>query len=434
MSHYSGHDPVTKNAKKLPWGLFLFLFIIFYFATPYDPFFTIREPITAELMVMQTDKGDLGRRISLVVLGLFGLYNILRTRKDNIRLDFHGMLIIGYIFWAIVSISWSDEKIMTFRKIVILAMLLIGAGGIAMRYSIRDISYFAFFSGVTTIIIGIISETYLGTFHPFDMSYRFSGTIYPNTQGGNCAILAIASYSLSKTQPKWKSVFNILTIFALVFLFLTKSRASFAGALFALSVYWVITSSRDRKLAFLAITISLGCILVFIFDDNLFTFINKATYVGRDTSDLSTLALRIPLWQECMRYITQQPVQGFGYGSFWTAHRLLEFSRTQGWAVGQSHSGYIEIVLGLGIVGLLSYLTILFVGVKRALQEYLITSNRTYVFCFSIILFFCVDMFFENINEIPFLINFLCITLILKMAFLNIESIRARKVALKVNS
>jgi len=432
MIHYSEYNS-GDNEEKLPWGFFLFLFIIFYFTTPYDLIFTIREPITAQSIIMHTDKGDLGRRISLFMLGLFGMFNIAQTSKADIKIDFLALLVISYIFLALVSVSWSDETILTFRKIVVLAMLWVGAAGIAIRYSIRDICFFTLFSGFVTITLGVICEVYLGTFRPFDIPYRFAGTLYPNTQGLNCSMLAIASYSLSKTEMKWKSVFNMLTFVALIFLFLTKSRASYVGALSAIGAYWVITSSRDRKLAFLIITIILICILGLFLGDAIFAFINRATYVGRNASDLNTLAMRIPLWQECMRFLTQQPIQGFGYESFWTARRVSEFSRQQGWAVAQCHSGYIQLALDLGIVGLLLFLSMLFIGAKRALLTYSLTKDCAYMFCVSIILCFCVDMLFENINVLPYLSNFLCIIMILKMSFLNIESIGSMKSALNVN-
>ena len=203
------------------------------------------------------------------------------------------------------------------------------------------------------------------------MYYRFAGTFHPNTQGMNCAILTIASYSLSKTEIKLEvSVYIIITIIAFIFLILTKSRASFMGAFIAISTYWAITSSRNRKIAFITVVIISGCIVVLFFGDQLFDSINRATYIGRDVSDLDSFSLRLPLWQECMRFITQQPIQGYGYDSFWTARRVSEISMHQGWAVPHSHSGYIELALGLGIIGLFTYISILIVGAKKAFSAY----------------------------------------------------------------
>jgi len=428
MRHYSGHDLMDKDGGSLPWGTFLFLFAIFYFATWYDLFYTTRDPATAQEIGMLINKGLLSRRIALFVLGGFGLFNLLfRTPKKGARVDYLGLLIFGYIFWAIISVSWSDEKILTLRKVIAMVMLWAGAAWIAARYSIRDISFFVVFSGLATIVLGVVSEAYFGTFHPFDISYRFAGLFHANTQGINCAVLAIACFSLSKSEKRWKSMFNIMTIVAFIFIFLTKSRTSFASAFVVIGAYWVITSSKRHKMTFLAIAICLGCIFVLLFGDNIFAFINKTTYVGRDASDLDTLSLRMPLWQECLRFVAQQPILGSGYDSFWTPRRVMQISLREGWDVPHSHSGYIDLALGVGIIGLFAFVSILCMAGKRALFLYFRTEDCGYLYCFSMILWLCLEMSFEIVNIHPFIANFVCIIAILKMSFWNIQTLAKPK-------
>jgi len=411
-----------KYRENLPWSLFCFLFVIFYFATWYDPLYTIRDPRTAQEIGLLVEKGNLGRRIALFALGGWGLFNLIfKVRKRDIRIDLLASLIVFYIILAAISISWSDEKLLTLRKVVAMSLLWLGAAGIAIRYSIRIIQYFAFFSGLITIIFGVICEVFLGTFHPFDITYRFAGTFHPNTQGMNCAILAIASFSLFKTETKWKSMFKIMTIGAFIFIYLTKSRTSFVSAGVVISTYWLITSSWRSWVTVLFVTIWLSCILVFSFGDNLFAFLGRATYIGRDVSDLDTISLRKPLWQECFNYIGQHPLLGYGYDSFWTPRQVMQASIRQGWDISHSHCGYIELALGVGVIGLFTFISILFLAGKRALFLYFKTGDHGYVYCFSMILWLFLQMFFEIINMHPFIATFLSIILFFKLSFTNVK-------------
>lgn len=299
---------------------------------------------------------------------------------------------------------------------------VVWAAWIAARYSIRDIIFFVVFSGFATIVLAVVSEAYLGTFHPFDMSYRFAGLFHANTQGINCAVLAIACFSLSKSEIRWQFMFNIMTIVAFIFLFLTKSRTSLASAFAVIGVYWFITSSMKQKMTFLAIAISLACIFILVFGDSNLTFLTKASYIGRDTSDLDTLSLRMPLWQECVRFVVEQPILGSGYDSFWTPRRVMQISIRQGWDVPHSHSGYIDLALAIGVTGLCAFVSILFMAGKRALFLYLRTEDRGYLYSFSMILWLSLEMFSEIVNIHPFIANFVCIVAILKLSFLDIQT------------
>ena len=77
MNHFSGHTTMDMDRESLPWGVFIFLFIVFYFATWYDLSYTVRDPNTVQEITVLVDKGLLGRRIGLFCLGGVGLFNLI---------------------------------------------------------------------------------------------------------------------------------------------------------------------------------------------------------------------------------------------------------------------------------------------------------------------------------------------------------------------
>jgi exopolysaccharide production protein ExoQ len=63
--------------------------------------------------------------------------------------------------------------------------------------------------------------------------------------------------------------------------------------------------------------------------------------LGRD----ETLTGRSGIWAYLVPIMQQQPLLGEGFGGFWTPERITAVE------VNQAHNGYLEILLGLGIVG-----------------------------------------------------------------------------------
>lgn len=64
--------------------------------------------------------------------------------------------------------------------------------------------------------------------------------------------------------------------------------------------------------------------------------------VGRD----STLTGRTDIWASLLPDMMKDPVLGYGFGSFWTQARNIQHG------IGEAHNGYLEVLLGVGWVGL----------------------------------------------------------------------------------
>jgi O-antigen ligase len=89
--------------------------------------------------------------------------------------------------------------------------------------------------------------------------------------------------------------------------------------------------------------------------------------LGRDP----TLTGRIPLWEELFGSIAAQPFLGFGYSGFWNAdsRRVQYLWQVITWNAPNAHNGYIDLILQLGIVGLLLYLYVFWSILKQAVEH-----------------------------------------------------------------
>jgi O-antigen ligase len=86
--------------------------------------------------------------------------------------------------------------------------------------------------------------------------------------------------------------------------------------------------------------------------------------MGRDT----TLTGRTALWAELLR-MTDDPVLGSGFESFWLGDRAAQLWQRHWWKPNQAHNGYLEIFLNLGWIGVLLLGVVIVRGYRNVVVE-----------------------------------------------------------------
>jgi exopolysaccharide production protein ExoQ len=67
-------------------------------------------------------------------------------------------------------------------------------------------------------------------------------------------------------------------------------------------------------------------------------------------------------------FALDRPVKGWGFMAAWTQSELLEELAAQGRLVFEAHSGYLEVLLGVGLLGLVPLFALLTLVTLRALR------------------------------------------------------------------
>jgi exopolysaccharide production protein ExoQ len=129
---------------------------------------------------------------------------------------------------------------------------------------------------------------------------------------------------------------------------MADSKTSLMGFILGVLIFSVLglRTARVHVTAYL-----LACILFFVVLESSFNVtaaIIEAS--GRD----ATLTGRTELWEVVLQ-MQQHPVLGFGFESFWLGDRLKILQGMWYFRPTQAHSGYIEMYLNLGWVGLLFF-------------------------------------------------------------------------------
>jgi O-antigen ligase len=146
----------------------------------------------------------------------------------------------------------------------------------------------------------------------------------------------------------WADVSVILI--AVYLLIGANSSTSLATLIVGVTTFLVLRLFRKLKLtvpqvgvlALVIFLIGFGTLTPFLGGSNIAIF---SSSLGRD----DTLTGRTEVWATVLPAMAQQPLLGYGFGSFWTD------ARRQLYDIPTAHNGYLDILLELGEVGLAFY-------------------------------------------------------------------------------
>jgi exopolysaccharide production protein ExoQ len=96
--------------------------------------------------------------------------------------------------------------------------------------------------------------------------------------------------------------------------------------------------------------------------------------VGKDPH----LSKRVDLWGLSVDAIRQRPLLGYGFVAFWNpdSQPAARIREELDWDVPHAHNGYLEILLGLGLIGLGLYAVLFIILTRRALMFFIEGDER----------------------------------------------------------
>jgi exopolysaccharide production protein ExoQ len=421
----NGHPPAkpAPRVRRNPGLLFLFLAVVF-FLCEHDLRYSLKSvnafnPSEDDL-VTAVGEGSIIRRVSLFSLGLFAIVSLIRgSANGEFRISGGlGWILLGFAALSFLSLIWSEDTALTFRRLVTFGILAGAAAAIARRLSLREMMLWTFFSSLLFLVIGVSAEVLLGTFHPFESGYRYSGTLHPNHQGINCALLLLSAVAAASVEKGRRVFFGGCAVAAFIFLMLSGSRTSFAAAVLALGMYSAITCSSRWKIV-IAYALSVAfCILTMVLGNALLPDIKSALMLGRD--DASTASMfngRAGIWEDVSKYIAKRPLLGYGFGGFWTPKRISVISSEENWGTAEGHSSYLDCLLSLGLVGLVTFLFAIFGGIGRSLLVHRATRNTVFAFSAALLTFCAVNGLLESAVLGSPSLTFITFTILIQLGF-----------------
>lgn len=272
------------------------------------------------------------------------------------------LVVLAYMF---LSTFWSEITLIALkrwmREVIVLSMALLIMSETNPRQSLasllRRCAYVLLpFSVVLIKYYPELGRQY-GKYSGIEM---WTGVTTQKNQLGRLCMISIFFLLLSLYR-RWRKeaakeggspVWADISVMVIAVYLLIGARSStsigtlFAGAaiLLALSLFHKL-KLRMPKAATLALAIFLICfgtLAPFLGGSNVAVF---SSSLGRD----DTLTGRTEVWAAVLPAMKQQPLFGYGFGSFWTDARRERYD------IPTAHNGYLDILLEQGEVGLAFY-------------------------------------------------------------------------------
>jgi|HubBroStandDraft_6_1064221.scaffolds.fasta_scaffold23645_2 exopolysaccharide production protein ExoQ len=268
---------------------------------------------------------------------------------------------------AIASTVWSYDPRFTLRHCIFLLIVTLFGIYIATCFNwdeqINLFGWLLMFVVLSSACVAIFIPSY-GLSH--DAHWGAVKGIYPqkNTMSA-MMVFAILTFVLAKPKamPNWLR--NSTLMGAGILLILSGSATSLVALMFCIALYPVLYLLRFSKRNTLPLWVPLVPIFAMGASLLIANFDLVAEAVGRN----STLTSRIPMWTEVLNAISRRPWFGYGYDVFWSewsSDLAKVIYVLNNWRPPHAHNGYLDILLSLGVVGLLIFAGGLVTNVWRA--------------------------------------------------------------------
>ncbi|WP_433786458.1 O-antigen ligase family protein [Pseudomonas frederiksbergensis] len=299
--------------------------------------------------------------ITLLVPLFFFIRNKVFLSKSFYR---NNVFLLVFMLCLAVSISWSHDPMLSFKRFVALISVVFFAGFIAYNYSLEKIAFMLGCLIGAAALFGLI----LALVRP-DVAFIYGGVregafkgIFPDKNAG-ARINAIAILLLLPMIRQGNPRAIICSLFSLIAIALAQSATATALIVAGTVSYWyfltLIRLHINRSWpAFLGTTIVYLLICLFLYGN--YTLLLELT--GRDPS----LTDRTLIWGLLTPLIDAEFLKGYGFGAFWSSPSAEVFISRWGY-IGNAHNGYIETLLNGGIVQLIALLLML---VEALLKHY----------------------------------------------------------------
>lgn len=270
-------------------------------------------------------------------------------------------LLFALVFLAIFSVSWSISPSLTFNhgKGLLRGTLLGAYFGIRFNSKQQlNILCITFAICVALSFLYVVALPGQGIHMSGPHVGLWKGAFtHKNTlgRGMNISSQVFLLSFLSTSQKKAKMIYFSGFFLSASLVILSGSATSSVILVVLLSlvpIYLHLQKLKYKLRVFASIFSLLGILTTVLLAALSIEFVVKA--LGKTL----TFSGRADLWPLLLdHYFSQRPFWGYGYQAFWSQYGYL-ISSVQKWDITHAHSGFIDLLLSLGLLGLLLYLIV----------------------------------------------------------------------------
>jgi exopolysaccharide production protein ExoQ len=312
------------------------------------------------------------------------------------------------IAWCLLSCVWAIDPSVSIRRSMAMVMILVAISGSIRVLGARRTLKIVYAALALILLASFVSvvlaygqvSVFLFAIHPANeadptLIGAWRGVMMHKNVAG--AVMTHASIIfLHFSLNRGRRIDWLLFVGSIIFLIGTKSKTSLAldGVILIIGMLYRLSALRAGGLKIFSITMLYALISASIIGWAL------SDEIGRYFSDPDSVSGRVAIWTSLMTYIRSHPILGSGYGSFWTIgnNSPIYAIATKPFilGIGHSHSGYFEILVTCGVVGLCLAVFALVIWPLYRFLTVKPTDAKLGALCFSVWLFGVLQNFTES--------------------------------------
>ena len=333
--------------------------MLFYTTQAVLPFFVVEDD---PLSPRQTAPIDLAIKAALYSVAFCFIAIHWRSVIEGVR---NIKWLVALVVLAVASTAWSQDPSFTFRTSVSLVATTAFGVYFGTRYTVpqqlRLLAWTCSLLVSLSFFFAIFLPKY-GIRH--DAQGAWQGVFIYKNWLAKAMVLAVPVFLFVRPKRfnslRW---LGVAASFALLFLSRSATGMVVCVAIIATLVLCRLVGARDAvTVPFLALGLIVVGLLLF---QNL-TVAAALQAVGRSPD----LTGRTELWSAVLLSIFRRPWLGYGFSEFWqgTHGEAASVLRTIEWLPGSAHNGFLDVVLQLGALGLITFGAGYLVFCRRALD------------------------------------------------------------------
>lgn len=347
------------------------------------------------------DASDPSNTLAYVVFAAFLVVAAIAWRDDVLRGLRSAWPILALVALAYFSAFWSDAPELVLRRATTLAVTTLFAVFLIVRFDLsRLVAILVKFNALAVIgsfaVAAVAHNLAIGGSIDYPTAWRGVYTA-KNTLGGMSAFgIILAVYALRHGYGSRLIAAAVIPAnLALLYLSQSATPLMLLGA----AAYVAVAASafRQRNAGGFAIGFVMAVIGLLGLGLLVIEWADVLSALGRS----ATLTGRTRIWRMSLDNIAQRPWLGYGFSAFWRPGEFEARTMWQQlyWIVPHAHNLWLEVGLGLGIVGMTGITLLWLAAFYRGIRVLAAPGARHAVFCLAMLTAILV----ENFTEYEFL-------------------------------
>ncbi len=383
----SGPKAMIDKFAILPIAACFFALIVF----PLLIFFTPDDPHALE--------GRPETRIFWPAMAAISVLLIVQNRS-RLTLSPNIICLLAYLAFAGASVLWAFSPERSFirylQQAMIVTSIVLPAMQAARTVDVMRALFLCFaFALILNVFFVLRGSSDIAEYNFKLVDIGNKGYFTTKNQLGECASVAFLLSFHEILQRGWRRALGIIvTVIAVLLVFLSHSKTAFGLSLICPLIAWLIVLLRKITRISPAIILSsipLGFML--LSSGANFNFERLSYMLYGDSS----LTGRTIIWDFANQEIARRPLFGWGYQSFWLVPDSPSLEAL-GWVkmMPNAHNGYYDTMLEMGYVGL-ALLLVFIIATLHAVGRVVDRDPARARLLLSLVLFFILYNFFESL-------------------------------------